>query len=214
MLRSKEGPSATSRIETFSDGVFAIAITLLVLELAVPDGVNSRRELFEFLGRQWPSYISFIVGFLTIGAIWVNHHYIFRFVERVNQPFLFVNVMFLMTIAFMPWVTAVLAATFRSAAQRDLTVTLYLAVLVLMGWMFNAIWFLARRMGLLDDSDLQQVRSISRSYPLGASVMTLAFSVSMFSSLLALAIYAILMGFYIVEGPEAKARRRRHVLVG
>ncbi|MDQ3878185.1 MAG: TMEM175 family protein [Actinomycetota bacterium] len=207
MLKQESSP--TSRIETFSDGVFAIAITLLILELALPEGGGSRHELLDFLGRQWPSYLSYIAGFLTIGAIWINHHYIFGFVARVNQPFLFANVMFLMSIAFMPWVTAVLASTFRSTEQRDLSVTLYLAVLVLMGWMFNAIWVLAKRMHLLDESDPQQLRAISRSYPLGASALTLAFVVSMVSSLAALAIYAVVVAFYIVKGPEAKARRRR-----
>lgn len=151
------------------------------------------------------------MGFLTIGAIWVNHHYIFGFITRVNQPFLFINVVFLMTIAFMPWVTAVLASTFRSSEQRDVTVTLYLAVLVLMGWTFNGIWFSARRMGLVDGSDPEQTRAISRSYPIGASVMTAAFAISIVSAVAALVIYAVLMGFYLVEGPEAKARRRDRV---
>jgi uncharacterized membrane protein len=112
-MRPRQDSSATARIEAFSDGVFAIAITLLILETAIPEGTASRRELLDFLGRQWPSYISFVGGFVTIGAIWVNHHYIFKFITRVNQPFLFINVLFLMTIAFMPWVTAVLGSTFR-----------------------------------------------------------------------------------------------------
>lgn len=178
---------------------------------SIPEATESRSELLDFLGRQWPSYISFVVGFLTIGAIWVNHHYIFRFITRVNQPFLFINVLFLMTIAFMPWVTAVLVSTFRSSEQRDLTVTLYLAVLVFMGWTFNGIWFSARRMGLVDDSDPVETEAISRSYPVGAPVMTAAFAVSIVSAVAALVIYAVLMGFYLVEGPEARAWRRDRI---
>jgi hypothetical protein len=91
----------------------------------------------------------------------------------------------------MPWVTAVLASTFRSSEQRDVTVTLYLAVLVLMGWTFNGIWFSARSMGLVDDSNPEETNAISRSYPIDASVMTAAFPVSIVSAVAALVIHMI-----------------------
>ena len=113
-----------------------------------------------------------------------------------------------MTIAFIPWVTAVLAESLRSGPERELAVTIYLVVLVAMAWMFNAVWFTARAFGFTrDDLDPRQCRTISRSYPLGAGVMTIALLISLVSSLASLLVYVLLVAFYIVKGPEAQLRR-------
>jgi TMEM175 potassium channel family protein len=94
----------TARLETFSDGVFAIAITLLVLLFDVPD-VSEGRSLGHVLLHQWPEYASYAVSFITIGIIWVNHHTLFRHIVSVDRLFLFVNVLFLMCVAFLPYPT-------------------------------------------------------------------------------------------------------------
>jgi uncharacterized membrane protein len=97
----------TARLEMFADGVMAIAITLLILEVAVPHVEG--RSLASALARQWPSYVAFVVSFLTIGIIWVNHHHMFKLIARTNHAFLILNVLFLMTICILPWPTALLA---------------------------------------------------------------------------------------------------------
>ncbi|TML58662.1 MAG: DUF1211 domain-containing protein, partial [Actinobacteria bacterium] len=102
----------TTRLETFSDGVFAIAITLLVLLFDVPD-VSRGQSLAHALAHQWPSYASYAVSFVTIGIIWVNHHTLFRHIVRVDRVFLFINIGFLMTVAFLPYPTAVVARFIR-----------------------------------------------------------------------------------------------------
>src|ERR687885_227300 len=107
----------TSRLETFSDGVFAIAITLLVLLFDVPD-LSEGQSLGHVLAHQWPSYASYVVSFVTVGIIWVNHHTLFRHIARVDRVFLFVNVVFLMTVAFIPYPTAVVARYMRTGDAR------------------------------------------------------------------------------------------------
>ncbi len=94
------------RLETFADGVFAIAITLLVLEIPHP-------EVDENLGRelvaQWHAYLAYVLSFIQIGIVWVNHHALVRHFDRADRPFLFLNLFFLMSIAFLPFPTALVA---------------------------------------------------------------------------------------------------------
>src|SRR5919205_946635 len=101
----------TGRIETFSDGVFAIAMTLLVIEIGVPH-IGDEAEgttLFGALVAQWPSYLGYTISFLQIGVIWSNHHNRFSFIERSDHILLFLNILFLMCVAFIPFPTALLA---------------------------------------------------------------------------------------------------------
>src|SRR5436189_5553587 len=96
-----------SRVEAFSDGVFAIAITLLILEIRVPHGEHG---LWEELLALWPSYIAFLMSFVVILIMWVNHHELLRMAKAVNYPFLFANGLLLLSVTFVPFPTAVLAA--------------------------------------------------------------------------------------------------------
>ena|SRR5437870_9710499 len=88
--------SNTTRVEAFSDGVFAIAITLLVLEIHVPapDATQHGRTLLTALRQLWPSYLGYVLSFVTIGIMWANHHTIFRYVRRADRYFVLINVCF------------------------------------------------------------------------------------------------------------------------
>src|SRR5713101_3913707 len=99
----------TGRIEAFSDGVFAIAVTLLVLDLKVPhrDSVNS--GLMNILVKQWPSFLAYLISFATILIMWVNHHNLFNKVKRTDTPFMFLNGFLLFLITFVPFPTGLLA---------------------------------------------------------------------------------------------------------
>src|SRR6185295_9004600 len=96
-------PSETARLEAFSDGVFAIAITLLVLEIRVPppEAVQRAGGLAAALLHLWPSYLGYFISFITIGIMWSNHHSIFLYIRRVDRYFLVINVFFLMCIGFL-----------------------------------------------------------------------------------------------------------------
>ena len=100
-----------ARIEAFSDGIFAIAITLLVLQLKVPpaSSIESVDALWKSLVNLWPSYFAFILSFGILLVSWVNHHYLFNLLDKSSRPFLYANGFFLMTITFMPFPTALLA---------------------------------------------------------------------------------------------------------
>jgi len=104
-------PKELARVEAFSDAVFAIAATLLVLELKVPaiSHVSSIADLWEKMGELWPSYLAFLLSFGTILIIWVNHHYTIRLLHQISKPFLYANGFLLLTITVFPFPTAVLA---------------------------------------------------------------------------------------------------------
>jgi len=115
--------SDTARLETFADGVMAIAITLLILDVHVPP--PSGRSLWSALAEEWPSYAGYVVSFLTIGIIWVNHHQMFKLIGRVTHGFLMMNVIFLMTIAFLPFPTALVADYIRIPDSRTAATVVY-----------------------------------------------------------------------------------------
>ncbi len=120
----------TNRLETFSDGLFAIAITLLVLGIAVPPGGTALgRELLEL----WPSYFAYAVSFLGIGAIWINHHAMFRHIVRTDGTLLLLNLLQLMVVAFLPFSTAVLAEAFHRGTDEPIATAFYGATLAVLG---------------------------------------------------------------------------------
>ncbi|WP_285115415.1 TMEM175 family protein [Leifsonia sp. fls2-241-R2A-40a] len=108
------------RLEAFSDGVLAVAITLLVLDLHVDPG--AREGLLAQLLAAWPSFVAYIVSFLVIGVIWVNHHAIVRFVEVVDRPLLFWNLILLLFVTALPFTTATLAGALADGSASDVRV--------------------------------------------------------------------------------------------
>src|SRR5687767_6469693 len=103
-----QGQRDTDRLEAFSDGVIAIAITLLVLEVRVPHP-EPGETLWQALGNLWPSYVGYALSFLIIGIIWANHHDIFNHIGSVDRTFVLINTLFLMTVSFIPFPTALLS---------------------------------------------------------------------------------------------------------
>ena len=98
----------TNRLEAFSDGVIAIAITLLVLEIRVPEA-HGAAELWRALRELWPAYLGYLISFLIIGIMWANHHTIFRYINRTDHYLVVINLLLLLCIAFIPFPTALLA---------------------------------------------------------------------------------------------------------
>jgi uncharacterized membrane protein len=160
----------TGRLETFSDGVFAIAATLLILNVDthVQSCALEHAVLADQLLCGWPSYVAYMVSFLTIGIIWVNHHTVMNQIARADRTFLMLTVGFLMVVAFIPFPTALVAENISEPGARAATVA-YGINLTLTAVMFNAIWFYAarRRRLLRDDADEGTVRGISRTFVFG-----------------------------------------------
>ena len=110
-----EGHWSTSRVEAFSDGVFAIAITLLVLEIGIdPDQFD---DLWGAILREWPAYLAYVTSFLTVGGVWLAHHRLFMRLRFVDPALMRLNILLLMTASFLPFPTALLAEAFH--ASRD-----------------------------------------------------------------------------------------------
>ena len=120
--------TSTSRLETFSDGVFAIAITLLVLGIHVP---ARDAALGPALLDQWPVFLAYLVSFLTIGIMWINHHKLFEVIGQSTTTFAFINVVFLMVIAFVPYPTEVLAERLGNGVDVQLATVFYGATMTL-----------------------------------------------------------------------------------
>ncbi|POX55084.1 DUF1211 domain-containing protein [Streptomyces sp. Ru71] len=133
---------STARLEAFSDGVFAIAITLLVLDLRVPEPDSPREEsLAQALAHQWPAYFAYLVSFLVIGIIWINHHAMCALARRVDRRTLFANLFLLLTVSVIPFPTRLLA-TYLTAPDSDAhtAAAVYAATMVAMGVAFSLLF--------------------------------------------------------------------------
>ena len=186
----------TGRVEAFSDGVFAIAITLLILIVAVPPHANG---LGHELLRLWPSYVAYAASFLTIGIIWVNHHTMFRLFAHVDRTMLFLNVLFLMLVAFIPFPTHVVAEFARSPDDRRAAALLYGITMTAMGVLFLIVWLYGSRRLLRDGVNRREVTGITRSYIPGSPSYAAGTLVALVSPIASLVIYVALALFYVVS---------------
>ena len=189
----------TSRLEAFSDGVIAIAITLLVLEIHVPetDGPDS---LGHQLADQWPSYAAYLVSFVTIGIIWVNHHAMVSRLRKTNHTVLILNLFLLMSIAILPFTTDLVAEYLRESDGQHLAAAIYGGSLLLMGLAFYAMqrYTLDGEGGDLLGVELSEGdrRAIKQRNALGLVPYAVATAVAPLSAYLTLAICAAVAAFY------------------
>ena len=126
------------RLEAFSDGVFAIAITLLVLDIHVPDP-STTADLAQQLGSQWPSYVAYGVSFLTIGIIWINHHAMLRRIKAIDHEILILNLLLLLCVGLLPFTTALMAAYLKESEGEALAAAIYAGSFLLMSVVFAAM---------------------------------------------------------------------------
>jgi uncharacterized membrane protein len=158
----------TARLEAFSDGVFAIAITLLVLEIKVPatSALVQLGGLWPALAQRWPNYVGYVVSFLIIGIMWVNHHALFAYIRRVDRPLMLANLLLLMGVGFLPFPTAILAEHLADQAARTQATAFYGATLIFTSLTFNLVWWTGRWRGRLLGSDRHEpgLRTITRRY--------------------------------------------------
>lgn len=206
----------TGRIEAFSDGVFAIAMTLLVLDLKVPrpSELPPAGGLSAALLAQWPTFLAYLNSFATILVMWVNHHVLFGHIKRTDQVFLFLNGLLLLFVTFVPYPTALLAAYFERP-EAPLAAALYAATFVVIAVAYNLLWWHASAGHRLLDRhvDPAWVRGITRQYWLGPPLYALAFVLAFISVPASAGLCFLLALFFCFTGvlPELLARhRRRH----
>jgi uncharacterized membrane protein len=187
-----------SRLEAFSDGVFSIAATLLVLDLHVPqpDG----QGLAIGLLRQWPAYAVYAVSFITIGIMWVNHHALFALVRSVDRPLLFLNLLLLLAVAVVPFPTAVLGQYLGSEADSHVAATGYGVVMTACALAWGAIWsYITRDARLLvEHVSLPGARSTLPRFLAGLAFYAIGMGVATLSAPLSLLIYALVAVYYVL----------------
>jgi len=201
------GEKETGRLESFSDGVFAVAITLLVVDLKVPlvDVKTASPSLglaLALLG-QWPSYLTFVTSFATILIMWVNHHTIFKSIQRTETHFLFVNGFLLLLVTSVPFPTALVAQYLTTPAAKT-ACALYAGVFVLINMAYNALWWLASSHQRLLKSSVSpaQVHKLTRNYALGFPLYLLAALLAFWNAYVSLGICFVLWIFWMVTGYE------------
>jgi uncharacterized membrane protein len=196
-----------SRTEAFSDGVFAIAITLLILEVRVPDSMSG--ELARDLANQWPSYAAYLVSFVVIGIIWVNHHDIFERITTVDRPLLFLNLLLLLTVAFLPFSTALLGRYIRQGDNAHIAAAVYGANMMLIGLAFIVIWtYLARVPSLLEpEMGAQGALRARRAAAIGPVVYGLSIPLAFVSPVACLVLYAAIALYFAIVFTVARNTR-------
>ncbi|SRR6266498_2048131 len=188
----------TARLETFADGVFAIAATLLILN--VDAQVTDVPDLGSRLLHIWPSYLAYAVSFVTIGIMWVNHHTVMAQLDKVDRRFLLATVGLLMCIAFVPFPTRLVAEHIRSEGARDAALA-YGFTMVATAVMFSVTWFYASRGKRLlrADADASVVSGISRSYLPGPWIYLAATLVAFVSPTASVLLFLATAAFYVLE---------------
>lgn len=187
----------TERITAFSDGVFSIAITLLVLNLRIPIIPQSKvsGELLDQLGTQWPSLLSYLLSFVIIGIYWVAHHNMFHYIKRSDRPFLWINILLLMCVAFIPFPAGLLG---QYPTQR-ISVIIYASSLILTNLMLSLLWWYATSNHRLVDQDIDPhfVRTVNRRNMTAPVVYLVSIGLSFPSTLASLIVFFLFPLYYI-----------------
>ena len=193
-----------TRLEAFSDGVFAVAITLLALNIAVA-GPGHGKSLADQLGSHWPAFVAYLISFFTIGIIWVNHHALLRSVKAVDRTLLFLNLVLLLFVVLIPFSTAT-AAEYLTKDNWDANVAMavYAGVFVGMSLGFGGIFEWT-----LHSEDVYQPVPPERRWAArirfvgGAAVYAVAVVIALFSAYAAFALMGLVGVYYIFERTPA-----------
>jgi uncharacterized membrane protein len=188
----------TGRLESFSDGVIAVAITLLVLNIAVPEPATTA-HLGHALGAQWPAYAAYVTSFITIGIIWINHHVMIGRLARADHSILILNLLLLLTIGVIPFGTRLFAAYLKQGHGDNLAAGIYAGVFLLMSLAFAALdgQILLRRPHLLRKQlSLEDRKRILARARTGLPPYVIATAIAFVSPYATLAICAALGAFY------------------
>jgi uncharacterized membrane protein len=187
----------TARLETFADGVFAIAATLLIIDVSADARGAS---LGTALTHAWPQYVAYGVSFVTIGIMWVNHHACLNQIARADRTFLFLNIALLACIAFVPFPTHLVAEHLHDGGLRAAALT-YGLTMTATAICFAGFWFYAaigRRL-IAEEADQLVVSGISRSYLPGTPIYGTATVVALWSPTVSVILFAAIALFYVLE---------------
>jgi len=185
---------ADSRIAAFSDGVFAVAITLLVLDLQVPKGPLERLPVF--LAGEASSYVLFVLSFAIIGIKWLNHHRLFARIRRADTTLIVLNLVLLLGISVVPFTTALLGR-YLTTPDAPLASVVYGVVWTLNGIAYTLVLGYAQRSGLAPAASTLAERRVFLLYAIGPLGYAVGAAISYVSIPLAIAIYCLVVAAYI-----------------
>lgn len=194
----------TGRLEAFSDGVIAIAITLLVLEIKIPDVKDTPGALRDALTEQWPIYFTYITSFLTILVMWLNHHRLFKLIVRTNQLFLILNGLLLMVITLVPFPTALVAEYVQDKNDNQVwAVAIFNLTYAAMAVMFNILWRYAAYNNrlLAKDANPLEIKRIHEQYRYGPLLYIIIFLIGLVNVWISLIVSVALVVFFAVPNP-------------
>lgn len=197
----------TGRVEAFSDGVIAVAITLLVLDLRVPEPIDGV-SLAHRLGQMWPNYLAYVISFLAIGIMWINHHSMMRRLKAVDHSVLVLNLLLLLCIVALPFTTSLFATYLQARSGQHLAAVIYAGSFLLTSVVFVSLqWLLVVRRPLLLTQPLtaMQRRSILLRGTVAVPVYLLAALAGLLTPYLTLVVCIVLGIFYLAPfGPSVR----------
>jgi uncharacterized membrane protein len=194
-----------ARMEAFSDGIFAIAITLLVLELSIPPG--SEEHLLDAVLSQWPSYLAYVVSFATIGAMWLGHNAITHYLHGVNAAFLRLNLALLLVVSFLPFPTKLLAENLGSRAGERVAATIYGVALLGAMLLLSLLWLQAVRAKLVHPAtDDEEIKLLTARLRPSLALYIVLIIIGLFTPLVAVIGY-LFVAFVLIF--PIKLRRRQ-----
>ncbi len=199
----------TTRVEAFSDGVFAIALTLLILQIQVPglNNFSTNERLLNALIDLWPSYFAFILSFTAVLIMWINHHGFFKYLRKINPSFLFVNGFLLLAITFINFPTAIIARYINSPAL-NIASAFYCGAMVMISIAYNLLWFSAayKRRLVKDEITDSLIIKIRNAYWFGFFIYLIAFIISFYLPMIGLLICVSLWILWTVLDYENKIK--------
>jgi uncharacterized membrane protein len=200
------GEKTTARVEAFSDGVFAIAITLLILDLrapVLPPGIAPQAEAGELLrrlGAMWPNVVAYLMSFAVILVMWVNHHRIFTIVRKTDHAFLFWNGLLLMLVCVVPFPTELLAEYFLSPSAR-IVAAVYAGHGLLIALAFRALWRHAtKNERLLAPGSKVAVARLTKQYRFGPPMYLVTFGLAFVSAWTSIGMCLLFAAFFSFQG--------------
>jgi uncharacterized membrane protein len=195
--------SETARLESFSDGVFAVAITLLVLNLKVPGQaeITGKANLWKLLIAQWPSFLAFFSSFITILIIWLNHHMVFKIVQQNDGNFMLINGLLLLLVTLLPFTTAVLAEHIGHFGERD-AILFYNGFFLMIGGAFQLLWRYATSNNRLlsSECDKKDILRINKQFMVGLFLYVFTFLLSFFMAKISLGLNIFLAVYFAGVG--------------
>jgi uncharacterized membrane protein len=195
-----------SRLESFSDGIFAFAITLLVLTIAQP---SDYRKLAAELADRWPSLAAYVVSFAVIGIMWLNHHSLFRHFEHVDRGLIYINMLLLMTITFLPYPTGVLGQALARGEGARTAAVIYAVTMAVNAWAWSALWLYGshKRRLLHEEFPEAERGTATLMFTIGVVMYTLAVGVAFVNAYAFLGLQGLFALYYAIDPISRRPKR-------